>query len=139
MKNTVIVKKCKSHRVGICVTSAFAMAVITVLVFLLHTAAALMLYMPILVIVLPLTLDYTTWQMHFSKSKIEKKVFFRKAKSYSYAELREVVKGYYTSERNYCIRMRFADGKKLQFRLDDENAVKAEKHLLKHCSFKTIF
>ena len=138
MKNTVTVKKCKSHRVGICVFSACMVAVTTILVFLLHTVAAILFYIPILMIVLPVTLYYTTWQIHFGKTEIEKKVFFRKTKCYSYAQLREVVKGYYISERDDCIRMHFSDGKKMQFRLNDENAAKAEKQLQKHRSFKTI-
>lgn len=137
MRHTVTVKKCKSHRIFICIFSGVMLAVITVLVLRLHMAVAMLFYIPLLAFVVPVTLYYTTWQLRFGKNKIEKKVFFRKTKSYSYGQLQEVVKGYYSSENNHCIRMHFSDGKTLQFRLDDENAAKAEKRLQKRCSFKT--
>ena len=113
MKNSVTVRKCRSHRIFIYIFTAIMTAVITAMVFLWHTASALIFYVPVLIIAVPMTLYFATWQIQFGPSRIEKKVFFRKTKSYSYAELREVVKGYYISERDYCIRMHFADGKKL--------------------------
>lgn len=52
--------------------------------------------------------------------------------------LREVVKSFYASERNFTVRMYFVDGKVLQFRMDDENATQAVKTLLRHGSIKTL-
>ena len=103
----------------------------------LHSAAALLLYIPPLVIFAPLTLYFLTWNIQFEEKTIVKRVFFTEISRYSYSAIREVVKRYYTSEHIFTIRMCFTNGKALQFRMDDENAEKAVKVLQKHCSIKT--
>ena len=136
-EKTIVLKKCKRHRVGIVAFSVAMLAVLTVCVIALCSAAAILLYIPILVILAPLTLYYLSWNIRFEDKVIVKSVFFRETNRFSYSMLREVVKRYYTSERNFTIRMHFVNGKTLQFRMDDENADKATKKLQKHCSIKT--
>ena len=136
-EKAIIVKKCKSHRIGIAVFAILMLIILTVCVLSLHSAAALLLYIPTLVILVPLTLYYLTWNIRFEEKVIVKRVFFLKISRFSYSELREAVKRYYTSERNFTIRMHFSNGKTLQFRMDDENAEKAVKALHKHCSIRT--
>ena len=136
-KKTVVVRKCKSHRIGIAVFAILMFVILTVIILSLHSAAALLLYIPPMIILIPLTLYYLTWNIRFEENVIVKSVFFAEISRFSYFALREVVKRYYTSERNFTIRMHFVNKKIVQFRMDDENAEKAVKVLQKHCSIKT--
>ena len=136
-KKAIVLKKCKSHRVGIVAFSVAILAVLTVCVIALRSAVAILLYIPILVILAPLTLYYLSWNIQFEEKVIVKSVFFRETNRFSYSMLREAVKRYYTSERNFTIRLHFVNGKTLQFRMDDESADKAMKKIQKHCSIKT--
>ena len=135
-KETVIVTKCKAHRIGIAVFSIAMLTVLTVCVAAMHTPAAILLYMPVLTILSPIALYYLTWQIRFDKKSIVRYVFGRKARIYSFTMLRDVVKRYYVSERNITVRMHFIDGKVLQFRMDDENAAQAVRILQRHCSIR---
>ena len=136
-KRTIVIKKCKSHRIGISVLAILLLGILTACVLSLHRAAALLLYIPVLVLFAPLTIYFLTWNIRFEDKTIVKSAFFADLSKFSYSALREVVKRYYISERNFTIRMHFANGKTLQFRMDDENAEKAVKVLQKHCSIKT--
>ena len=136
-KKAVVVRKCKSHRAGIAVFAILMFAILTIIILSLHSAAALLLYIPPMIILMPLTLYYLTWNIRFEEKVIVKRVFFVEISSCSYSMLCEVVKRYYTSERNFTIRMHFLNKKTIQFRMDDENAEKAVKVLQKHCSIKT--
>ena len=134
---TVVVKKCKTHRVSIVAFSIVMLVVLTVCVVAMQTPAAILLYIPVLVILSPMVLYYLTWQIRFEQKGIIRYVFGRKARKYSFTMLCEVVKRYYVSERNFTIRMHFLDGKTLQFLMNDENAVHAVKILQRHCSIRT--
>lgn len=136
MKKTVIVKKPKVHRIGVGVLFGLMTALITGCVLYLGTAAAVLLYAPLLLIAVPVISYYFTWQIRFSQHEIVRKVFLKR-KSYLYSQLREAVKSYRVSERRPCVRMVFADGETLVFRMDDENAAQAVKELQRHRSIKT--
>ena len=136
-KKAIVVRKCRSHRTGIAVLAILMFVSLTVIILSLHSAAALLLYIPPMIILVPLTLYYLTWNIRFEENVIVKSVFFAEISRCSYSMLREVVKRYYTSERNFTIRMHFVNKKTIQFRMDDENAEKAVKVLQKHCSIKT--
>ena len=136
-KKAIVVRKCKSHRAGMAVFAILMFVILTVIILSLHSAAALLLYIPPMIILIPLTLYYLTWNIRFEENVIVKSVFFAEISRFSYFALREVVKRYYTSERNFTIRMHFVNKKIVQFRMDDENAEKAVKVLQKHCSIKT--
>ena len=135
-KKAIVVRKCKSHRAGIAVFAILMFVILTVIILSLHSAAALLLYIPPMIILIPLTLYYLTCNIRFEENVIVKSVFFAEISRFSYFALREVVKRYYTSERNFTIRMHFVNKKIVQFRMDDENAEKAVKALLKYCSIK---
>ena len=135
-KKAIVVRKCKSHRAGIAVFAILMFVILTVIILSLHSAVALLLYIPPMIILIPLTLYYLTWNIRFEENVIVKSVFFAEISRFSYFALREVVKRYYTSECNFTIRMHFVNKKIVQFRMDDENAEKAVKALLKYCSIK---
>ena len=136
-KKTVIVRKCKAHRMGLLVFSLLVLAVLTACVIAMQTPAAILLYIPFLIILSPMALYYLTWQIRFEDKEIVRSVFARKTRTYSFTMLRKVVKSYYLSEHNFSVRMYFLDDKILQFRMDDENAIQAVKILQRHCSIKT--
>ena len=137
MKKGIIVNKCKGHRVFIDVFSVVAVAAITICVVCLNMPVALLLHLPILLIVVPMVLYYSTWQLHFEEQYILKRVFFRDTKKYSYTQLREVTRRYYTSGNNFCVIMYFSDGTRIKFRMDDDGAAQAVKELQRHRSIKT--
>lgn len=136
-KHAIVVKKCKSHRITLAVFVTIMLVILTVFVWILHSPVALLLYIPPLVIFAPMALFFLTWNIRFEETQIVHSVFFREIHRFPYSMLREVVKRYYTSERNFTIRMHFANGKTLHFRMDDENAEKAVRAIQKHCSIKT--
>ena len=135
-KMTIVVRKCKNHRIGVAVFAILMFVILTVIILSLHSAVALLLYIPPMIILVPLALYFLTWNIRFEEKVIVKYVFFVEISRCPYSMLREVVKRYYTSERNFTIRMHFLNKKTMQFRMDDENAGKAVKVLQKHRSIK---
>ena len=134
-KNAIVVRKCQSHRVGIAVFAILMFVILTVIILSLHSAMALLLYIPPLFFV-PLVLYYLTWSIRFEEKMIVKRVFFMEISRFSYSMLREAEKRYYIAERDFTVCMHFTNKKTVQFRLNDENSEKAVKVLLKHCSIK---
>ena len=137
MKKGIVVRKCKAHRVFLSVFAAIVLAAITICAISLNDPAVLLLSLPVLVIIAPMAIYFFSWQLHFDENQVQKRVFFRKVKTYSYAQLREVKRRYYISENNICVCMFFSDGKSIKFRMDDDGAELAVKELHRHRSIKT--
>ena len=136
MKERIVVRKCKAHRVFLVVFAAIVLAAITICAISLNDPAVLLFNIQILAIIAPMAIYFFTWQLHFDENQVQKRVFFRKVKTYSYAQLREVKRRYYTSENNFCVYMIFSDGKTIKFRMDDDGAELAVKELQRHRSIK---
>lgn len=136
MKKGITVRKCKAHRVFLVVFAAIVLAAITICAISLNDPAVLLFNIPILAIIAPMAIYFFTWQLHFDENQVQKRVFFRKVTTYSYAQLREVKRRYYTSENNFCVYMIFSDGKTIKFRMDDDGAELAVKELQRHRSIK---
>lgn len=136
MKKGITVRKCKAHRVFLVVFAAIVLAAITICAISLNDPAVLLFNIQILAIIAPMAIYFFTWQLHFDENQVQKRVFFRKVKTYSYAQLREVKRRYYTSENNFCVYMIFSDGKTIKFRMDDDGAELAVKELQRHRSIK---
>lgn len=137
MKKGIVVRKCKAHRVFLSVFAAFVWIAITISAISWNDPAVLLFNLPILLIIASMAIYFFTWQLHFDENQVQKRVFFRKVKTYSYAQLREVKRRYYTSENNFCVYMIFSDGKTIKFRMDDDGAELAVKELQRHRSIKT--
>ncbi len=133
MKNTVTVKKCKPHRISTAVFSVCMMVVMTVLVALIGIEG-IILYIPLLLILLPMNVYYFTWRIDLEPNAIVHWLFFREVKRYSYSQLQEAVKRHSRAERDICIIMIFRDGKMLSFRMKDEGSNSAVKRLQHHHS-----
>jgi hypothetical protein len=136
MKKGIVVRKCKTRRMFLAVLAAFVLVAITICAISLNDPAVLLLSLPILVIIAPMAIYFFSWQLHFEENQVENRVYFRKVKTYSYAQLREVNRRYYTSENNFCVCMVFSDGKSIKFRMDDDGAELAVKELQRHRSIK---
>ena len=137
MKKVIIVKKCKTYRVFLAVFAAIILAAITIYAISLNDPEVLLLSLPVLVIIAPMAIYYFSWQLHFDEKQVQKRVFLRKVKTYSYAQLREVKRRYYTSENNFCVCMVFSDGKSIKFRMDDDGAESAVKELQRHRTIRS--
>ena len=136
MKKGIVVRKCKAHRVFLSVFAAFVWIAITISAISWNDPAVLLFNLPILLIIASMAIYFFTWQLHFDENQVQKRVFFRKVKTYSYAQLREVKRRYYTSENNFCVYMIFSDGKSIKFRMNDDRAQTAVKELQRHRSIK---
>ena len=134
MKISIVVRKCKAHRVFLAVFVAIVLTAIAICAILLNDPAVLLFNISILVIIAPMAIYFFSWQLHFDENQVQKRVFFRKVKAYSYAQLREVKRRYYISENNFCVCMVFSDGKSIKFRMDDDGAELAVKELQRHRS-----
>ena len=139
MKKSITVRKCKKHRYTICFFTMLAAVFSVVIVMLTQQVLFAFVGCVPLLCFIPMMLYYETWKIKFGVAEIEKSVFLGKKMRYSYVQLQKVVKGRYTSERCVVIRMIFCDEKVMQFCQNDENAEKAEKLLLKHCSIKNSY
>ena len=133
MKNTVIIKKCKSHRIFAAVFSLFLLGLLTALVIPIGIEG-LLLCIPLLLILLPLDLYYFTWQIRLEPKAVVKRIFFRETHRYLYSELKEVVKRHSLAERDLCIILIFRDQKMLSFRRMDDGYSAALKKLKHHGS-----
>ena len=136
MKKGIVVRKCKTRRMFLAVFAAFVLVAITISAISLNDPAVLLFNIPILVIIAPMAIYFFSWQLYFDENQVQKRVFFRKVKTYSYVQLREVKRRYYTSENNFCVCMVFSDGKSIKFRMDDDGAQTAINELHRHRSIK---
>ena len=137
---TIVVMKNRSHRVF-----ALIMGVITALVRIFISVVTrtsmgtmLLCFVPAFMIVYPLVLYTVTWKLCFDPNGITRSVFGFRGKVHGYQEIRDAVCRYSSSDSAMIIRIVFADGKSVKFRMDDENAQKARKHLLSHHSIREI-
>ena len=136
MKKGIVVRKCKTRRMFLAVFAAFVLVAITICAISLNDPAVLLLSLPILVIIAPMAIYFFSLHLHFDQNQVENRVYFRKVKTYSYAQLREVKRRYYTSENNFCVYMYFSDGESIKFRMDDDGAESAVKELQRHRSIQ---
>ncbi len=136
MKDTVIVRQCRSHRVLAIVFSLFLLGGMTALVLPIGIEASI-LYLPLLVILVPMDLYFFTWQIRLEPNAIVKKLFFRQTHRYTYGELEEVVKRYSLAERDHTVIMIFKDKKTLSLRMRDEGYSAALRKLQHHRSILT--
>ena len=139
MKTIVVMKK-RGHRVF-----ALIMGVATALMPIFISVAArismgmmLLCFTPAFLIVYPLLWYIWTWKLSFDSNGITNSVFGFSGKIHGYQEIRDAVCRYSSTESAMIVRIVFDDGKSAKFRMDDENAQKARKHLLSRHSIREI-
>ncbi len=135
MKKDIVIKKNKAQRVGICVLTVLGILAATILTVYLKQGMVMLLCLPWVLILGVLLCYYETWQIGVGSETIYKKLFFLSCGTYSYSQIKEVTKSRSYTEHEY-ICVYFADAKRFQFRLEDENADKAIKQICKHRSIR---
>ena len=137
---TIVVKKRRSYRVF-----ALIMGVATALVPVITSVIAqisieimLLCFTPAFMIIYPLVLYTVTWKLCFEANGITNFVFGFRVKIHGYQEIRDAVCRYSSSDSAMIVRIVFDDVKSVKFRMDDENAQKARKHLLSRHSIREI-
>lgn len=137
---SVVIKMCKSHRISILILSAFLIICMLVAIIYMISLSefgfgtSLLLCTAAIIPFLPLPLYYATWQITFNKSGIHKHLFWINQKSRAWTQVKEVRSAWLTSEKSHIVSIIFKDGKTIRFRMDCENAEKARKLILSHCS-----
>ena len=138
--NAVVVMKKRSHRVF-----ALIMGVAMLLMPIFISIAArisvemmLLCFAPVFVIACPMIWHTLTWKLCFDSKGITNTVFGFRGKTHGYQEIRDAVYRYSSSDSAMIVRIVFADGKSVKFRVVDENAQKARKYLLSHHSIRQI-
>lgn len=138
MGKEIIVRKNRAQRLGI---------ICVFMLMLILSLLAIILFYPVyyfgvlsLIGTLPILyilLYYETWQISISSNKITMKCLFKRTKSYSFSQ---IVDGYiansYTLHQYVCLL--FYDKRRLQFRMEDENAKKALKGIQAHRSIRVL-
>lgn len=76
-----------------------------------------------------------TRSISFSQDGICRKTLFF-GRTYSWRELKEAKKYYSLSESGAIILLVFESGRRIRFRLNDQNGGEAERLILKHCNIK---
>ena len=135
MHKGLIIKKCKNHRYAIRFFSVLFVSFMIILCVQ-DILFALVGCIPFLIII-PFTLYYETWWIKLTEKEIETSSLFKKS-TYTYSQIQQVIKRYYSSEKDTVIRIEFSDGTAIHFRNKDMNFQKAEKELQRHCSIKTV-
>lgn len=140
-RKQVIVRMCKSHRIGVITISALLIAGALVSMIVLVSLAEMDLWMGILlcavpvVLMLPLPLYCSSWQITLNANGIHKRLFWINTGTHSWAQVKEVRSTFSYTEHE-VISILFKDGKTMRFRMICENADKARKLILSHHSIK---
>lgn len=140
-RKQVILRKNKSHRIGVIIISALLIVGALTAMIVLVSLSEMELWIEILLCAAPvvpmmiLPLYYASWQITFDANGIHKRLFWINAGSHSWSQIKEVRSAWsYTDQE--VISILFNDGKALRFRMICENADKASQLILSHHSIK---
>ena len=139
MKKAVVVQMNKRHRIGMLVVSSLLIVGVLASMIAMASMAEMELWLKTLLCIAPiiplliLPLYYASWQIVLNINGIQKKLFWINMGSHSWAQIREVRATYSCTEQE-VISIHFKDGKIVRFRMICENADKARKLILTHCS-----
>lgn len=137
MKETVIVRKNKGRRNGVLfLTIALS---IWILILCLQNAYTefVVLCVSIALPAFALLLYFETWMVSFSSDRITKKVCFITVINVSYTQIMDVEVSHSSTEYEH-VRINLLIGKRVIFRMDDENAKKALSRITSHRSVRRV-
>ena len=139
-KKTVVIKKCKAHRIFVLTTfSILFLLILAAMVYLIVLSEFgfeinfLLISIPI-ILLLPYPLYYASWQITLDAVSIQRRIFWLNQKPYPWTQVEEVRSSWFVSERNFAISIKLKGKKTIRFRMDCENAEAARKLILSHCS-----
>ncbi len=136
----VVIRQRRNYRIFM---SLFSLLLMAVTVFLsvciwisAQEEAGLMAMLLVLIegmLCLPMVLWYTTWKVTLHEQGIRKELFGHTIRDYTWNQVQAVENFYPYGSYDY-IYVLFKDGKKLNFRMDCDNASEAKRMLLSHFS-----
>ena len=132
MKQTVLVRKRKSHRIVIGLFLLLGLAFMVISMINMRDLKVLLIFIPLLIPITLLEIYECTWQLYLDQKYIVKRLFFREVTRYSYTQIQKVVKEHFVSEQQTCVIVHFVDGKTIHYRMDCDGANQALKILSKH-------
>ena len=137
MQKNVVIKKNSAHRMGIRILTVLSTLFAIALTLCMKQGKIMLLFLPLVLILGVLFCYYETWQIGLGSDIVYKKIFFLEFGAYSYSQIKDITKSYSYTDREYvCIR--FANGKRVQFCMDDENANKAIRQICRHRSIRMV-
>ena len=137
MKRSLIIKKYKPERVCFRFAFVFIIVIGAVCAVLTQQYLWLLIFSPMLLFFLTILVYFESWHILFGPNGIRKSVFLMNARSYSYSQIMDVFEAYSFTNHGY-ITLVFHDGKRIVFRLQDENADKAVKIIMAHHSIRRL-
>ena len=135
MKNRTIVKKYKPERIG--------SRIILILLFFTAVAASsfcvsfphgMLMFSPLLLSACFMVFYEETWKIVFDSKKLTC-YHFLGSRSYSYGQITDAYIAHSATMHQH-IRLTFSDGKRISFRLKDENGQQAKRVIQSHCSLR---
>lgn len=138
MKKTTVVRKNKAQRAGMWFLLVIMVcAVIAVCLLWSPFVQSFLLFLPIIFPAFFMVLYDEIWQVSFGPSTMTIKRLFFGEKTYSYGQISDAYVAYsYTLHEHICLS--FTDGKKLRFRMEDENAGFARRAIQSHHSIRVL-
>lgn len=94
-------------------------------------------FAPWLLIMSILLFYFESWQVDVRPNSISSKVFHIKTATYSYQQIQDAYITYSFTNHHY-IMLTFTDGKKIKFRLEDENARNAVRIISSHYTIRIL-
>lgn len=138
MKKAISVRKSRVLRYwSRCLNVAILAAMIGTFVWTRELLLAALILIP-MGIGLGVALFCETWEMIFDQERIRFRVLFREWGAWSWYEISDAFRGWYTSENHFLITLCFSDGRKLRLRMNDEHADQALKEICRHCSLRDL-
>lgn len=138
MKKMIVVRKNKSQRAGMWFLFVIMVcAVIAVCLLWSPFVQSFLLFLPIILPVFFMVLYYEIWQVSLAPNTITIKRLFFGTKTYSFVQISDAYTAYsYTVHEHICLS--FTDGKKIRFRMEDENASIARREIQSHHSIRIL-
>lgn len=138
MKKMIVVRKSKSQRAGMWFLLVIMVcAAIAVCLLWSPFVQSFLLFLPIILPAFFMVLYDEIWQVSLAPSTITIKRLFFGTKTYSYVQISDAYTAYsYTLHEHICLS--FTDGKKIRFRMEDENASIARREIQSHHSIRIL-
>lgn len=134
----IVVRKNKSQRAGMWFLLVLMICAVIAVCFLCSPLdLSFLLFLPIILPAFFMVLYYEIWQVSLISNTITIKRLFFGTKTYSYVQISDAYTAYsYTLHEHICLS--FNDGKKIIFRMEDENASIARREIQSHHSIRIL-
>ena len=137
---TITVRKPRSHRIMSRIFAIFSVLVPVLLTVCFWQSLGVMflLCLPGIALSKGMLLYVESWRIGFDANGLQKSVFGIAGKHYRYNEIKDVISRCSVSERGVILRIIFADGSAVKFRMQDENGEKARKYIMSRHTIRNM-